>query len=168
MEQIKILHSQGMNDSQISRELGVRGSKINYYRFRVLKLETFRPRREYDSNDQKLKGYIIRNVKSSARIRGLAFNLDISDIQLVDRCPLLDIELSYKSFLEPTDHNRLSQATVDRIDSSKGYVKGNIWIISRLANNMKSCASQQQLITFSRNILNLTENQRALGDITDS
>jgi hypothetical protein len=168
MEHITQLHSEGLNDSQISRKLNIRGSRINYYRFRVLKLETYRPRREYGSEQDKLKGYIIRNIKSSARIRGLDFNLSIADIILPTNCPIMDTPLSFKSFLGLTDHNNLDQATIDRIDSGKGYVKGNIWIISRLANNMKSCATQDQLITFSKSILKLTENQRALGGITDS
>jgi len=168
MDQIKELHSQGMNDSQISRKVGIRGSRINYYRFRVMNLETLRPKRSYDSETDKLKGYIIRNIKSSARINKRDFNLSYTDLTLPTHCPLLGTELSYKSFLGFTDHNNMQQATVDRIDSTKGYVIGNVWIISRLANTMKNCATTKQLQTFSTNILKLTENQRALGSITDS
>lgn len=166
MKKILELHSKGMNDSQISRELNVRNSRINYYRFRIMKLETYRPRRDYDSETDKLKGYILRNIKCSARRFNREFNLTYEDISTPTHCPLLGTELSYKSFTERTDHNKLCQATVDRIDSTKGYVKGNIWIISRLANNMKNCATIEQLKLFSTNILKQTENQRALGDIT--
>jgi hypothetical protein len=79
------------------------------------------------------------------------FNIDIEDIIIPSHCPYLNIELT-------TDKDCSSQPnyySIDRIDSSKGYVKGNIQIISLLANTMKNNATKEQLITFSENILKL-------------
>jgi hypothetical protein len=92
---------------------------------------------------------ILYRIKGSASKRGLDFNLDLEDIVLVDRCPYLNCELTYG-----VGHSYCpTQATVDRIDSSKGYVKGNIQIISAKANTMKSNATKEELITFAKNIL---------------
>lgn len=35
--------------------------------------------------------------------------------------------------------------SLDRIDSSKGYVKGNIWVISLRANRIKNDSTPQEL-----------------------
>ena len=41
---------------------------------------------------------------------------------------------------------------MDKIIPELGYVKGNVRIISTLANTMKSNATKDQLLTFAKNI----------------
>ena len=43
--------------------------------------------------------------------------------------------------------------SLDRIDSTKGYVLGNVMMMSRLANCMKQNATSEQLINFSKYML---------------
>jgi hypothetical protein len=88
-------------------------------------------------------------AKESAKMRGREFNIEISDIVIPKKCPYLEIDLDFFS------HNSPEYYSIDRIDSSKGYVKGNIQIISRLANTMKNNATKEQLITFANNILKM-------------
>mgnify|MGYP007075817688 CR=1 FL=1 len=35
--------------------------------------------------------------------------------------------------------------SLDRIDSSKGYIKGNVWVISLRANRIKNDSTPQEL-----------------------
>jgi hypothetical protein len=44
-------------------------------------------------------------------------------------------------------------ASIDRIDSKRGYTKANVRVISYLANLMKSYASEDELIAFAKGVL---------------
>lgn len=59
---------------------------------------------------------------------------------LPTKCPILNIDLIYSSVNDKDINplNRLNRISIDRIDPSKGYVVGNIQIISNRANTIKS------------------------------
>ena len=46
--------------------------------------------------------------------------------------------------------NQPNSPSLDRIDPTKGYVKGNVMMMSALANRMKQDATLKQLNQFSR------------------
>ena len=60
---------------------------------------------------------------------------------MVHVCPILGIPLKINKPRTPRDNSY----SLDRIDNSKGYVPGNIQIISVKANNMKSNATLEEL-----------------------
>lgn len=84
----------------------------------------------------------LKNVEKSARKRGIPFDLQEEDLLIPENCPILGTPLYTKGGYSPF------VPSVDRINSSKGYVKGNVWIISLLANRMKSSATIEQLKKF--------------------
>lgn len=106
-------------------------------------------------NSERVKGQspeqkMLQRVKTRATERGHEFNLDISDIVIPDVCPVLGTPLVVfkgKSGGQP------NSPALDRIDNSKGYIKGNVMVMSHLANMMKSSATQDQMVLFAEWIL---------------
>lgn len=81
-------------------------------------------------------------VRSRCRRQGIYFNITVEDLAVPEFCPALGIPLIYN----PQVHSRPdSSPSVDRIDPSKGYVKGNVRIISFRANRIKSDATLAEL-----------------------
>lgn len=91
--------------------------------------------------------YLFNMAKKRAGYNNIEFNISIDDIKIPKYCPILNIELKVNN--DVAKNNSLS---LDRIDNNKGYIKGNIAVISRLANAMKSSCSYEELITFGKNI----------------
>jgi hypothetical protein len=94
---------------------------------------------------------ILNQAKTTAKTKNLEFNLKIDDIQIPTHCKYLGIELT-----KILGNGVVwSNCSIDRIDSSKGYIKGNVEIISRKANSMKNMATQEELVVFAQNILKM-------------
>lgn len=85
---------------------------------------------------------ILSRVKSRAKALGKDFNLDHSDIVIPAVCPVLGIPLSLNNNGAGYHSNSPS---LDRIDNSKGYVKGNVRVISARANLLKNDATIEEL-----------------------
>ena len=62
-------------------------------------------------------------------------------------CPVFGIELEWE---ERVNGGHDNSPSLDRIDSTKGYVKGNVMIMSNLANRMKSNSTLEQKKTEAR------------------
>jgi hypothetical protein len=104
-----------------------------------------------DYTPEDIKREICIKAKRNARRRKCEFNLRPEDVTVPESCIYLGVTLSYNK----KDKNESFYFSIDRIDSTKGYVKGNIQIISLLANTMKNNSSNEQLIIFAKNILNI-------------
>ena len=89
--------------------------------------------------------------KISSKKRGIEFSLLIEDINIPEYCPYLGIKLRY----DATSSRAHDKMSVDRIDNTKGYVKGNVQVISDLANRMKNNSTLEELKTFATNVLKI-------------
>lgn len=86
---------------------------------------------------------LLKNVKSRAKKKGLVFSITSSDFPngVPKICPVLGLEMHRNS--KKGWHDK--SPTVDRIDSSKGYIPGNVRIISWRANDVKGNATITEL-----------------------
>lgn len=87
--------------------------------------------------------YMMGHIRSRAKRHGIEFSITENDIHIPEYCPILGVKLEFgdiKCFS--------NSPTLDRKDNSKGYVPGNVWVISHRANTMKGSSSMEELRTF--------------------
>lgn len=75
-------------------------------------------------------------AKSRAKRNGREFSIAVSDVVIPKLCPVLGEPIVYSSVYAPS---------IDRVDSSKGYTKDNIRVISKRANMLKNNATVHEL-----------------------
>lgn len=80
-----------------------------------------------------------RTKKHNAKSRGILWQLDFGDVIWNTHCPVLGMELDY--FSEGRQEN---SASFDKLDPGKGYVVGNVQIISWRANRIKNDGDAQE------------------------
>lgn len=76
--------------------------------------------------------YLWYVARTRARSNNREFTIKVEDISIPMTCPILGLALTKgDGYL----HNAMS---LDRVDNTKGYVPGNVRVISRKANLLKS------------------------------
>lgn len=83
---------------------------------------------------------MLYRARHRAKRKGLAFAIQAKDIFIPEFCPVLGVAMS-KGASMPHDYS----PSIDRLDSSLGYVAGNIRVISHRANFLKNNASAEEL-----------------------
>jgi hypothetical protein len=102
--------------------------------------------------------HILRNKKRNTKRSALPINITIEyawDLFLKQdkKCALSGLYLSF-----PTKwHDRSGTASLDRIDSSLGYIKGNVQWVHKDVNMMKRTYSQEYFTNICKLIANYTE-----------
>lgn len=87
--------------------------------------------------------WIKRNKSNrKAKTSREALSPDYYKTLYVTHCPLLGLELSYEPYVGAIPRN---YASLDKIDPQKGYVEGNVQIISFRANTLKNSATLEEM-----------------------
>lgn len=91
---------------------------------------------------------VLSRTKANAKRRGKEFNLTLDDLLEIDRdtCPYLEIPIKFYPYGRGNNNRPIDLKSIDRIDSERGYVKGNITFCSWGANNLLSNYDADQLL----------------------
>lgn len=113
--------------------------------------------RRYIANTDPRK-ILLMSAKQRAKNQNLPFDIELNDIIIPKYCPILDIEIKRKESGKGGSFQPNSPS-LDKIIPSKGYVKGNIMIISMKANIMKCNATIEEILKFSENMIKLIKEK---------
>lgn len=122
----------------------------------------------YLNNTKKVKQYarnwrlanptrkLLQGAVERAKQNKLEINITVDDIIIPDICPVLGIPLQINSGGKRAADGSPS---LDRTDSSKGYIKGNVAVISHRANAIKNDGTieeHQKIIDYMKKLLQPT------------
>jgi len=94
---------------------------------------------------------MLESSRERAKKYNFEHNICLEDIKVPDKCPILDIPIFYI----PGKGQNYNSPTLDRIDNNKGYIKGNVIVVSWRANNLKRNGTLRE---FEKIVLFMKEN----------
>lgn len=128
------------NNQQMQKYLDKNRDKVNAQRRARDKNKINGTRSKWRRTKDGIISTMLQNAKNRAKRNGLKFNLTKEDITIPKICPIFKIKLEGNGKQSP------NSPSIDRINSSKGYIKGNIIIVSWKANNIKGNATPDEMI----------------------
>ncbi len=105
----------------------------------------------------------VNTAKCHSKKIGRPFEITTQDVLNLwiaqdGKCAITDIKMDW---LPGNGERNRNKVTMDRIDSSKGYVAGNVWLVCEWANRAKTDMTKEEAITFAKGII------RVFGDCQD-
>ncbi len=88
-----------------------------------------------------------RSIQNRAKRTGIPFTITPDDIVVPDKCPLLGVP-----FEETKENPGPNSPSLDKIIPSLGYIPGNVWVVSKRANWIKSDATLEELKMITANL----------------
>lgn len=108
----------------------------------------YNPTKQKGIDDRKRKRnpiqWLLRRAKTRAKKKNIPFDITPADIETPTYCPVFGMELDYLAS-GGSGRQTYNTASLDRIIPSKGYVKGNVEVISWRANVLKRDATHEEL-----------------------
>lgn len=134
--------------ASLARQSGMKDEKSKYDKLRrATKKDEIAEYEKYRSRTVKRRvAQMYSRAKERAKKRNLPFNIEISDIVVPEFCPALGIKLDNGE----RQGGEWNSPSLDRLDNNLGYVKGNIQVISKRANSIKSDASVEELMLVAK------------------
>jgi len=93
---------------------------------------------------------MFHNAKRRAQLKGVQFDLTSADVVIPEICPVLGIKLTpgVRNFVD-------SSPSLDRLKPHRGYVPGNVRVISWRANRIKNDSTLEELEQIVRYLKNV-------------
>lgn len=95
---------------------------------------------EWRSHPENVMKHLLMSAKFRAKKKGVPFELKHGDLKLPKVCPVLGIPI-----IPGSKSSKSNSPSIDRFIPEKGYVKGNVQVISMLANELKGDDTLEQL-----------------------
>lgn len=89
--------------------------------------------------------YLVIQARDRAIKKGIVFEITEDDIVIPEKCPILGIPLFFRKRAAVRRGPAPNSPSLDRIDPAKGYVKGNVQVISWRANSLKKDGTVEEL-----------------------
>lgn len=93
---------------------------------------------------------MLSGAKRRAKRRGVPFNITAEDIQIPTVCPILGMPLEPNH--DGTHLSNPNSPSLDCVDPTLGYVRGNVWVISQRANLIKNNATPEELMLLATKV----------------
>lgn len=99
-----------------------------------------------------ITGFYWSTIKTNAKKRNLEFNITIEYayqlfLKQNGKCALSGIEIKFR---HPYEARNIQTTSLDRIDSSKGYVEGNVQWVHKTVNVMKMNLTQEEFLQWCK------------------
>ena len=88
---------------------------------------------------EKREYYLWESARSRAKKKGIDFTIEVCDICIPDRCPVLGVKFELRG---PSAYG----PSLDRIDPKGGYTPDNIVVVSRRVNTAKAQLTVDELV----------------------
>lgn len=104
--------------------------------------------KHYGRHGGLFKTRLVARARQRARKRGLPATVTAGDLIWPTHCPVLGIELDYPERIgvRKTQVPKGNWPSLDRMDPDRGYVPGNVFVISFRANTLKNNATLDEIL----------------------
>jgi hypothetical protein len=108
-------------------------------------------RRRYKKK-KSFKANLCLRARARGRKRGIEATITAADLDWPTHCPVLGIELDYplKCGMRGKERPQANWPSLDRFDPHKGYVPGNVFVISYRANTLKNNSTYEEILKIAK------------------
>lgn len=115
-----------------------------------------------------LSGVMLQQIKASAKIRKIEFNLTLEYLEALfekqnKKCCLTGIILEFAENAKK-HQTGFTTASLDRIDNTKGYIEGNVWWLHKRINIMKLSDSTEDFVEWCKKVSDYSKSDSKVLD----